>query len=925
VTDGTSRADAPDWPDGGSVAPGGPEAAGAAKPVRGEVTVPVASSLDLDVVLAWIAQTAQALCRSDTASIFLRVGDSDEMAPGYRVGSFPPGYESLRVRPGRGVGGRAWLTRRPARTDRYVGDETIPAEYRDVARQSGTEAIMAVPIVIAGRVEGLLYVGNRGPRGFTDADEAVAERLARQAAIALENAALFAREQRLRAVAEVMAALATELNASLDLGRVLQRVAEAARDLCEADVVRIALHDGDRGMVYRWLLGTRATGYDRLVLEPGRGFAGRVLETGRPYRTADAAADPAVDPERGRYFIETEGVRTAMVVPIRSHGRITGLIYLARRTPRPFTDDDERMASRLADYAGVAVRNAESFAREQAARAEAESTERRASFLAQASVLMASSLDIEATLQSVARLAVPHLADICAVDMVVERGEIRRLAVVHADPAREKLAREVRERHGFNRTAQHGVPEVLRTGRPAFVPRVTDEHLRAAATSDEQLRLLRALGMTSWIIVPLAARGRVLGAITLVMADSCRRYGLADLAVAEDLGRRAAIAIDNAQLYQQAQTANRAKDEFLATLSHELRTPINAIYGWARMLRAGHLDAPTTARALEAIERNAQAQVQLIEDLLDVSRIISGKMRLAIRPIELAPVLEAALDAVRPAAAAKELRLQTALDPRAASIVGDPDRLQQVFWNLLMNAVKFTPKGGRIQVTLRRVNSHVEIAVSDTGIGLAPDVLPHVFERLWQGDRGTTRSHGGLGIGLALVRHLVESHGGTVHAASEGPGTGATFVVRLPIAVASLPAEPPLAAADAPVLHGVSVLVVDDDPDSRDLVRAMLAQAGAIVHAAGSAADGLTLFTAAGADVVLCDIEMPGEDGYSFLHRLRALAPGAGRRVPVAALTAYSGVRERIRALEAGFDMHVPKPVEPAELCAVVARLARRA
>jgi CheY-like chemotaxis protein/two-component sensor histidine kinase len=337
------------------------------------------------------------------------------------------------------------------------------------------------------------------------------------------------------------------------------------------------------------------------------------------------------------------------------------------------------------------------------------------------------------------------------------------------------------------------------------------------------------------------------------------------------------------------------------------------------------MDPETQGRGLEAIERNARAQVQLIDDLLDVSRIVTGKLRLDVRPVDVAAVIDAALDTMRPAAEAKGVRLQTVVDPRAAPIMGDPDRLQQVVWNLVANAVKFTPRRGRIEVTLRRINSHVEIVVADTGSGIEPALLPHLFERFRQGDP----AHGGLGIGLALVRHLVELHGGTVSATSDGPGQGATFTVELPLAVASRPAElPPPALPGTPggaPLEGVDVLVVDDDPDSLELLHAILGAAGASVRTAASAAEALERLDASPPHVMVSDIEMPGENGYALVRRVRQRSRAAGGAVPVVALTAYSGLQERIRALEAGFDIHIPKPVDPVELTTVLSRLVRRA
>ena len=421
------------------------------------------------------------------------------------------------------------------------------------------------------------------------------------------------------------------------------------------------------------------------------------------------------------------------------------------------------------------------------------------------------------------------------------------------------------------------------------------------------------------------ASGRIVGASKIARDITERKRVEAE---------RAALLAREQAARAEADTANRAKDEFLAVLSHELRTPLNAVYGWARMLRDGQIADNESARALDAIVRNADAQVQLIDDLLDVSRIVTGKMRLAVRPVDLRAVVEGALDTVRPAAEAKAIRLQSVLDPRAAPITGDPDRLQQVVWNLLMNAVKFTPKGGRIQVHLQRVNSHVEIVVSDTGQGIAPEILPSVFDRFRQADSSSTRVHAGLGLGLALVKHLVELHGGTVVAQSAGEGQGATFIVKLPLTIAEIPAGPiprfhPTAASTefAPTgvrLDGLRVLVVDDDPDALELASAILGRAGASVRICVSAPDALDMLQQWRPDVLVSDIEMPGEDGYSLIRKVRALDARQGGRTPAIALTAYGRTEDRMRTLSAGYNMHVPKPVDPGELATIIASLAGR-
>jgi signal transduction histidine kinase len=384
----------------------------------------------------------------------------------------------------------------------------------------------------------------------------------------------------------------------------------------------------------------------------------------------------------------------------------------------------------------------------------------------------------------------------------------------------------------------------------------------------------------------------------------------------------------------EAEAANRAKDEFLAVVSHELRTPLNAMLGWSRMLRTGKLDEPTIGRGLDAIERNAKAQTQLIEDLLDLSRITTGKLRLDVRPVDLISVIENAMDVVRPAAEAKGIHLQSTLDPDAGWVSGDPNRLQQIIWNLLTNAIKFNSKGGSVEVRFKRIDSQAEITVSDTGDGISPEFLPHVFDRFRQADSSSTRKYGGLGLGLSIVRNLVELHSGTVQVDSQGEGQGTTFTVRLPLLANHielthveqdhLASDACLEAINAPSLKGVRVLLVDDETDSREVITAMLLQYNVEVLAVDSAPAALEALKQWQPDVLLSDIEMPGEDGYSLLRKIRALDRKLGGQTPAAALTAYGRAEDRIRALEAGYQIHLPKPVEPLELAAVIANLAGR-
>jgi PAS domain S-box-containing protein len=639
---------------------------------------------------------------------------------------------------------------------------------------------------------------------------------------------------------------------------------------------------------------------------------------------------------------QKEGIESLLAVPLRIHGVISGTLTFYYHQPHHFSETEVKVATALANLAGSAIGSAELYEQQNRMRLEAEAAERRAHYLSEASRVLASTLDYEQTLAQVARLAVPDLADWCAVDMVGERGEIVRLAVAHADPAKIEWAHELQKSYPVNMDAPRGVPHVLRTGVSELHENITDDMLVAAAVNEEHLRIMRELSFTSAMVVPLSVQGRTLGAITFVSTTPDRHYGQPDLAFMEDLARRAAAAIDNARLYSEAQKARRSaeeasrlKDEFLATVSHELRTPLTAILGWVYLLRAGHLDERGAQSALETVERNARSQSQLIDDLLDVSRIITGKLRLDIRQIDPASFIEASIESLHPAAEAKGVRLQKVLDTGVSSIAGDPARLQQVVWNLLSNAIKFTPKGGRVQVRLERVNSHVEISVSDTGSGISPEFLPLVFDRFRQADQSTTRAHGGLGLGLAIVRHLVELHGGTVRAESHGEGKGATFTVMLPLltvyqAAEDIPRVHPKASATPPSpecpekLDGLKILVVDDEANTRELLNVVLSRCGAIVTTAGTVTEALGLMEHSRPDVLISDIGMPGADGYELIRQIRMLAPEQGGKVPAVALTAYARTEDRLRVLRSGYQMHIPKPVELTELVAIVANLAGR-
>ncbi|HEX2163948.1 MAG TPA: ATP-binding protein [Thermoanaerobaculia bacterium] len=568
---------------------------------------------------------------------------------------------------------------------------------------------------------------------------------------------------------------------------------------------------------------------------------------------------------------------------------------------------------------------------EQQARSAAEESSRRAAFLARLSHTLGGQLDFHAIPAEVVRTVVPDLADAAAVALRDDAGLLRTLAVAHRDPSRHELARELWETDPQPFVAAEAAGAALGDD-GELVEAVDLPRLLARARGDEHRELLRRFAPSSAIVVPIRGRHFAPGLLTLVATDAVRRFGPQDLVVAQDVAQRIALAMDNAQLFKEAQDASRLRDEFLATLSHELRTPLNAIVGWTQILEHTAADSsPQVARAVEIIGRNAQVQNQLISDILDVSSIIAGKLVLKVQPVDLASVVQAALDTVRPAAEAKEIELQRIVDPSAGPVSGDPDRLQQVIWNLLANAIKFSPRKTRVEIRLEAIDSQVEVVVADSGPGVDPDFLPYLFQRFRQADASTTRRYGGLGLGLAIVRHLVELHGGAVRADNREGRRGAIFTVTLPrrsVAPAARDSTARQARVErapmaSPSLAGLRVLVVDDQVDARELLAALLERCGAEVTTTGSARQAYEALQRQRYDVLLSDVGMPEEDGYTLMRRIRDLPPKRGGLIPAAALTAYASAQDRLRSLEAGFQMHIAKPVQPAELLAAVASLAR--
>jgi signal transduction histidine kinase len=658
------------------------------------------------------------------------------------------------------------------------------------------------------------------------------------------------------------------------------------------------------------------------------------MVTGAPYRTADALADPAAQPDYGRQFILAEGVKTAMVVPIRTDERLEGVINVARRTPSPFTDEDERASLRLADHAAIALRNARLYRAEAAARADAEAVARRFRLLAEASAVLASSPDYDGTIAAVLELALPALGDWAEVYLARADGSFRRIGPVCLDPERAAVARAIADAAPLAKWLglDDAVFQAQLRGEPVVVPELSSAWLAEHLSGADYLALIQGAQPKSLLLVPLVARGRTIGSMMFVTTRALREYEDADIALARDLGRRAGLAVDNARLYRRAErartdaeTANRAKDEFLAILSHELRTPLTAILGWTSLASGGWLDDAQMRRALETIDRNARLQTTLIDDLLDVSRIISGKLAIERAAVNLITTIAAALESVRTLAAAKGVEIVQTIDPGVGFVLGDTARLQQVVWNLLSNAIKFTPRGGRVELRLDASGGAARLTVSDTGQGIHPDFLPHVFDRFRQGQTGTASAYAGLGLGLAIVRYLVESHGGSVEAASPGEGQGATFTVTLPLSAAT----PDLTSAAGErvrgdirtdLLGGVRILIVEDEEDARSYVATVLSEIGGDVRAVGSADDALRMAEEFTPDVLLANIRMQGKDGYTLLRDLRA----RGIAAPAIAVTAYAARQDVHRAIATGFQAHLAKPVTPEQLIATVARLAGR-
>jgi signal transduction histidine kinase/ActR/RegA family two-component response regulator len=635
-----------------------------------------------------------------------------------------------------------------------------------------------------------------------------------------------------------------------------------------------------------------------------------------------------------RHLYEREGVRSMLVCPMRIGPSGAGTLVFYYRARHAFSRVEIQTAQALANLSAAALNTADLYEAQRKGRETAESAGRHSAFLANAASVLSESLDYQQTLGAVTRLAVPDIADFCAVDISTEDGRLERLAIAHVDPTKLEVVRLVERRFPTDPEVPGGVRYVTRTGQPAVFEKIPREALMSVGRDDEHRRLLETLGICSYMCVPLVSPSGTFGAITFAFAESGRHYAKEDLNFAQEVAARASLAIENARAYKRTHEANRLKDEFLATLSHELRTPLNAILGYAQMLKAQMLRGQQASQAVDIVTRNAEGLRQIIDDVLDVSRIVAGKIRLNVKPSDVVSILRASIATVRPAADAKGVALEFDCQKARLLVSGDPDRLQQIAWNLLSNAVKFTPRGGRVQARIEEIDGHIELHISDTGQGIEADFLPHVFERFRQADSRFSRDHGGLGLGLSIVREMVQLHGGNVSAASEGPGKGSSFVVRLPSMPENADRRPAVRLAGRRTeirrgrkrrrLDGVRVLAVDDEADALELLRVVLEGAGAVVKTAASAAQALDVLQRYQQDLLIADVGMPRMDGLTLVKTIRNTLPSPVNTIPAVALTAYARAEDRKTALASGFQKHVAKPFNPADLVTAVKSLVAR-
>jgi PAS domain S-box-containing protein len=861
-----------------------------------ELAQTLSQTLDPQVVGERVAHMGRSLLRA-RASILYRLADEGLVIVAVS-GAAGPEFVRGRVVPPReaGMAGLALGERRPVSSGEAMADD---------------RSILAVPLALKGELVGAFTIDDEAGRVFSGDEIRVAQAFADHAAIALENARIFALETARRAQMESLAEIERDLTAELDPERLLALIIGHLGRFFAGGAGLYLMTEA--GVLVRRAWSGGPAGPEQVQV--GTGLVGRVAQRREGMLLNDYDAS-----HEGLEVFRAFKVRHGMAQPLIVRGQLLGVIGVGRvgREAVRFTAEEHALLGRLATQAAIAIDNARLYA-------EAARGQREAEVIADVARAVNEALDINAILPLVGDAA-----------RALTGADIAWVAL--RESGREALAFRYHAGHRYERYEEVVFPgaaglsgRVLSTGRA-----LRTDDVRGEPDSAEEMRwLVESEGVVSLVIAPIAFGGRVEG-LVYVANRRAVPFTPQDESIVQRLADQGATALRNVRLLaaeqaarSAAEAANRMKDDFLATVSHELRTPLTAMLGWVWWLRRGGAEDALRERALETVERNARAQAQLVEDLLDVSRIVTGKLRLEVRMADLRAVIAAAADSVRTAADAKGIGLATHLPSTPVAIAIDPDRLQQVVWNLLSNAIKFTPEGGQVDVEVRQGPADVEIVVRDTGAGIKPAFLPYVFDRFRQAEASSTRAYGGLGLGLAIVRHLVELHGGVVRAESEGEGQGTTFTVTLPVrAERRLPAEDAvmrLQAVRGPAvrtraLDGLHVLVVEDAEDTRELLATILVQHGATVDAVESVAAAREALARTVPSVLVSDIGMRGEDGYTLIRELRRRTD-ALRAMPAVALTAYAGIDDRRRALREGYDAHLAKPVEPDELVAVIADL----
>jgi signal transduction histidine kinase/ActR/RegA family two-component response regulator/putative methionine-R-sulfoxide reductase with GAF domain len=829
---------------------------------------------------------------------------------------YPPDMSSPHGPPSVLRTGRSELY--PEISDEMLAAAARDAEHLELMRKAGFTSVMVVPLLVRGRAIGVLsFVSAESGQHYGEEDLLFAEDLARRAAVAVENSRLHSAEQDARASAQQavdrlrrLQAITENLSDALTVAQVAEIVVDQGLAAMDADAGSIALLSEDRQTIEV----VRTANYPQHMSERWKRFA---ISSDAPLaesvRRGEALFFQTLEELRSRYpslnNLETPN-RAFAAVPLVVDRVLIGSLGLSFRQARRFTSEDREFISAVAKQCGQAIQRARLYEAERAARRTAEAARERLTFLSEASTVLAVSLEYGDTLAAVAQVAVPTFADFSLLFLLEDDGNIRLAEITHVNPERKRAMRDLLTDYPLQPDVNVGAPRVLRTGEPELVPEFTDEYIAAYRPDPEFQRRLRALGIRSRIVTPLRARGRTFGALALLTSESGRNYTADDLALAEELSWRAAIALDNARLFAEVREADRRKDEFLALLGHELRNPLE-------LLERGS-ESGCGLDPREIIRRQVQLMVRLVDDLLDVSRITRDKIELRKAPVVLQEVARHAIQTSLPHLEERGHALHTEIPERPIWLEADATRLEQVIANLLNNAAKYTRRGGtiRLRVTEEPGNPpRAALSIADNGIGIERAMLNRIFAPFAQANSSLDREYGGLGLGLTLVQNLVQLHGGEVSVHSDGPGYGSEFTVRLPLLAGAPPGLDPVPGGRSALepcepLTPERVLVVDDNVDGALTLAEILQAWGLEASVAHSGQDALKAFGAQRPTTVLLDIGMPGMDGYEVARRLRALSPPTPGRLRLVALTGYGQDEDRRRARDAGFDHHFTKPVD---------------